>query len=261
MRCSRTCSRSPPAPASPNVLLVTIDTLRADRVGAYGYARAATPDAGPPGARGRARGGGRRPGAADAALARLDPHRAPALRARDPRQQLAAARGARCPLWPPSCAGRLRHGRRSWAPTRSRAPSGLDRGFDLVRRPVRRRRARDRPRSAEERRAAEVVDAALEWLARPRARPVLPWVHLFDPHAPYEPPAAASGALRRAALRRRGRLRGRAGRTALGLAARAGHAATGRWWWSRPTTARGSATTAKTSTCCSSTTRRCVSRC
>src|SRR5918994_3100968 len=31
------------APASPNVLLVTIDTLRADRVGAYGHAGAATP--------------------------------------------------------------------------------------------------------------------------------------------------------------------------------------------------------------------------
>src|SRR6185503_2571534 len=31
------------APAPPNLLLVTIDTLRADRVGAYGYAGAATP--------------------------------------------------------------------------------------------------------------------------------------------------------------------------------------------------------------------------
>ena len=32
-----------PPPPPPNVLLVTIDTLRADRVGAYGYAGAATP--------------------------------------------------------------------------------------------------------------------------------------------------------------------------------------------------------------------------
>src|SRR4051812_45956033 len=30
-------------PAPPNVLLVTIDTVRADRIGAYGYARASTP--------------------------------------------------------------------------------------------------------------------------------------------------------------------------------------------------------------------------
>src|SRR4029079_13858562 len=34
----------PAAPApKPNVLLITIDTLRADRVGAYGYAAARTP--------------------------------------------------------------------------------------------------------------------------------------------------------------------------------------------------------------------------
>jgi arylsulfatase A-like enzyme len=33
-----------PAPSAPSVLLVTIDTLRADRVGAYGYAAARTPN-------------------------------------------------------------------------------------------------------------------------------------------------------------------------------------------------------------------------
>ncbi len=30
-----------------------------------------------------------------------------------------------------------------------------------------------------------VVDAALEWLAEKRSRPFFCWVHLFDPHAPY----------------------------------------------------------------------------
>jgi tetratricopeptide (TPR) repeat protein len=39
-----------------------------------------------------------------------------------------------------------------------------------------------------ERRAKEVVDRALEWLARPRPGPFFAWVHLFDPHAPYEAP-------------------------------------------------------------------------
>jgi membrane-anchored protein YejM (alkaline phosphatase superfamily) len=33
-----------------------------------------------------------------------------------------------------------------------------------------------------------VVDAALRWLAEPRGGPFFAWVHLFDPHAPYEPP-------------------------------------------------------------------------
>ena len=38
------CAGPKPQPAPrPNVLLVTIDTLRADRLGCYGYTRAATP--------------------------------------------------------------------------------------------------------------------------------------------------------------------------------------------------------------------------
>ena len=36
-----------------------------------------------------------------------------------------------------------------------------------------------------ERNAESVVDAALEWLKAPRSRPFFCWVHLFDPHAPY----------------------------------------------------------------------------
>jgi len=34
----------------------------------------------------------------------------------------------------------------------------------------------------------EVVDAALEWLRAAPAGPTFVWVHLYDPHAPYEPP-------------------------------------------------------------------------
>src|SRR5262249_21672994 len=40
-----------------------------------------------------------------------------------------------------------------------------------------------------ERPGSEVVDAALKWLARPPGAPFFVWVHLYDPHAPYEPPA------------------------------------------------------------------------
>jgi arylsulfatase A-like enzyme len=40
-----------------------------------------------------------------------------------------------------------------------------------------------------ERRAADTVDRALEWLARaPSSDPVFLWVHLYDPHSPYDPP-------------------------------------------------------------------------
>jgi arylsulfatase A-like enzyme len=43
-----------------------------------------------------------------------------------------------------------------------------------------------------ERRADAVVAAALDWLAGRRG-PVFVWVHLFDPHAPYDPPPAFAG--------------------------------------------------------------------
>jgi choline-sulfatase len=36
--------------------------------------------------------------------------------------------------------------------------------------------------------ANEVVDAALAWLAEPRSGPFFAWVHLYDAHAPYAPP-------------------------------------------------------------------------
>lgn len=66
---------------------------------------------------------------------------------------------------------------------------GLDQGFDVYDAPL------DRGTTAQtthfaERSADRVVAAALEWLAaRDRSRPFFLWVHLFDPHAPYEPPA------------------------------------------------------------------------
>lgn len=41
----------------------------------------------------------------------------------------------------------------------------------------------------DERRAADTVDAAIAWLASVEAGPFFLWVHLFDPHAPYAPPA------------------------------------------------------------------------
>jgi arylsulfatase A-like enzyme len=39
-----------------------------------------------------------------------------------------------------------------------------------------------------ERRAAQVTDAALRWLASEHGRPAFLWVHYFDAHAPYDPP-------------------------------------------------------------------------
>ena len=46
---------------------------------------------------------------------------------------------------------------------------------------------RNRP-NVFERRAPETLERALAWLARPRAKPFFLWVHFQDPHGPYTPP-------------------------------------------------------------------------
>jgi arylsulfatase A-like enzyme len=62
---------------------------------------------------------------------------------------------------------------------------GLDQGFDVYDGPPARRSASGHPA---ERPARAVIDAALAWLdGRDRARPFLLWVHLYDAHHPYAP--------------------------------------------------------------------------
>src|SRR5262245_36866482 len=39
-----------------------------------------------------------------------------------------------------------------------------------------------------DRRAALSVNKALAWLRKPRGRPFFLWLHLYDPHSPYDPP-------------------------------------------------------------------------
>lgn len=41
---------------------------------------------------------------------------------------------------------------------------------------------------AAQRPGTDVVDHALGWLAEDRVRPFFAWVHLYDPHSPYQPP-------------------------------------------------------------------------
>jgi arylsulfatase A-like enzyme/Flp pilus assembly protein TadD len=65
---------------------------------------------------------------------------------------------------------------------------GLNRGFDVYDDAV----VRD-PGSASsydaERRGGDTVDSALAWLKQRDVRPFFAWVHLYDAHAPYAPPA------------------------------------------------------------------------
>jgi arylsulfatase A-like enzyme/Flp pilus assembly protein TadD len=68
---------------------------------------------------------------------------------------------------------------------------GLNRGFDFY------DNFPEHPKTTSrwgrlERRGMDVVQHAQTWLAAHPARPRLVWVHLYDPHDPYEPPAPYS---------------------------------------------------------------------
>jgi choline-sulfatase len=65
---------------------------------------------------------------------------------------------------------------------------GLDRGFETYDDDIARDPASDVTLEAE-RRASDVVDRAVAWLRTTDSRPAFTWVHLWDAHAPYAPPA------------------------------------------------------------------------
>jgi choline-sulfatase len=70
----------------------------------------------------------------------------------------------------------------------SAAAPGFGRGFDTYDAGFHSRRRGEDRYTSEERRAATVVEHALAWLSgQPRA-PFFLWVHLYDPHDPYDPP-------------------------------------------------------------------------
>jgi choline-sulfatase len=66
---------------------------------------------------------------------------------------------------------------------------GFDRGFDVYDAGFHlRRHGMDRYKTVE-RRAEVVVDHALGWLSQVPGGPFFLWVHLYDPHDPYDPPS------------------------------------------------------------------------
>jgi arylsulfatase A-like enzyme len=169
----------------PNVLLVTIDTLRWDRLGAYGHASAATPVLD-----GLARRGVRFTTAiAHAPL--TAPSHASILTGRNPLGHGVRDNGAfALPKEPRTLAEVFRDAGYSTAAFVSGFPLdhryGFARGFETY--DDRLQRGSDSRRAPYvERSAADVSRSALAWMKGARS-PWLAWVHYFDPHAPYDPP-------------------------------------------------------------------------
>jgi choline-sulfatase len=66
---------------------------------------------------------------------------------------------------------------------------GFGQGFDVYDDEMPKASSRKLAGEYAERRAGKVVDRAVRWLESRSGKPFLLWVHLFDPHSPYDPPA------------------------------------------------------------------------
>ena len=161
-----------------NVLLITMDTTRADRLGCYGYAAARTP------ALDVLAGSGVR---LDQAFAQapitLPSHTTLMTGAYPPehgvRDNFRHALGAELPTLAETF---RRHGYQTGAfvaATVLNARYGLERGFESY---------DDDLGERHDLRGDIVADKALAWLERLDGQPFFCWVHFFDPHAPYAPP-------------------------------------------------------------------------
>jgi arylsulfatase A-like enzyme len=162
----------------PNVLLITVDTLRADYLGAYGSSAARTPHIDR-----LAREGSLFERAA-APMPLTRPTHASILTARYPREHGVVNNAVSLPDASRTLAEILRaEGYRTGAfvaVALLTAEAGFAQGFETFRAPT----------TSKQRPADEVVPEAIDWLAGlSNNEPFFLWTHVFDPHLPYAPPA------------------------------------------------------------------------
>jgi choline-sulfatase len=173
--------------AKPNVILVTLDTTRADHLGCYGSAEVRTPVLD-----GLARRGVLFEQAATASPLTLPAHctiltgmyptyhgvRVNGNTALNDGQttlaEVFSAQGYSCGAF---ISAFVVDGR--W---------GLKQGFELYDDKLDMSRSKHIDLGAIQRPGNQVMDSALAWLDGRKDRPFFAWIHLYDPHLPYEPP-------------------------------------------------------------------------
>lgn len=179
-------------PRSPNLILITIDTLRADHVGAYGATSGATP------ALDALAASGIRFDQVQSAVPLTGPSHATILTGQYPpahgvRGNVVFTLGSK---YPTLATVLKREGYQTGAFVGAypvAAAFGFNQGFDTFDEDFHETSPGE---SGAERRANEVADSALRWLesaagaaAGSRGHPFFAWLHFYDPHAPYSPPA------------------------------------------------------------------------
>ena len=180
----------------PNVLLVTLDTTRADHLACYGYTGASTPNLDAAAGRGVLF-----EQAATAAPLTLPSHSTimtgmyPTFHGvrvngntalGDDQTTLAEVLSARGYATGAFIAAFVLDGR--W---------GLKQGFDHYDDKFNLQKYKHLDLGEVQRPGNEVVDAALAWLDGEKSKPFFAWVHLYDPHIPYAPPEPYASAYAR----------------------------------------------------------------
>ncbi|MBA3297613.1 MAG: sulfatase, partial [Acidobacteria bacterium] len=178
--------------SAPNILLITVDTLRADRLGAYGYAAARTP------VLDRLATGGVRFADATAHAPLTYPSHVAILTGRYP-----GAFGVRLngmdplPASAVTLAERLKAaGYRTGAVIGSVVldqSCGLSQGFDDYDDAIAAAPRATMAMADLQRRASEITAAAGEWISGQQG-PWFLWAHYYDPHLPYSAPAKYAAA-------------------------------------------------------------------
>jgi len=186
------CRGGPPGPfPDAPVVLVSIDTLRADRLPAYGYPAGRTPrlDA-------FAREGLVFENVVSPCPLTLPAHASLFTGLRPPRHGVRDNIGYTLSGEAPTLAARFREaGRPTGAAVSAfvmRAATGMARGFEHYDDALTVDAAAG-ALSAQQRDGAVAVESLLGWIGGRREAPFFAFLHLYEPHAPYEPPAAYRG--------------------------------------------------------------------
>lgn len=173
--------------ANPNVLLITLDTTRADRLGCYGYDRAKTPNLDA-----LARGGVLFTQAASTSPLTQPAHSSIMTGTLPTYHGVRVNGNAALSQEHETIAEALvKKGYAAGAFIGAFVLDGrwgLNQGFEVYDDRFDLEKHKHLDLGSVQRPADEVIDAGLAWLERPRSGPFFAWIHLYDPHAPYEPP-------------------------------------------------------------------------
>jgi choline-sulfatase len=172
-----------------NLLLVTIDTLRADRLGCYGYSKAKTPNLDGFAGRGVL---------FENAITQTPltaPSHASIFTGLYPTAHKVRDTGGFILHSPHQTLAEIlqQQGRDTAAFVGSsvlKKQFGFNAGFAVYDDEMPKPDPRKMAGEYADRRAGEVVDRAISWLGSQSGKPFFLWVHVFDPHSPYDPPAA-----------------------------------------------------------------------